>query len=132
MSSSTTRIHLIVFLLALLTSFSTAQDDINTSTTSSTSSTSIPGTGNNCLTPKIPIDPHIHKQKYRIAIQAFNGFEAALQDYNLTFVNYLSSTAGQAFDPPIDFELVPVTFNGLFHEIEVEKSVDLVYANPGR
>lgn len=84
-----------------------------------------------CFPPKIPFDSHKHKQKYRIAIQHFRGAKYAMQDYNLTFQHYLTATAGQRFDPPIEFELVPVTFNGLFEKVEAEKSVDLIYANPG-
>lgn len=84
-----------------------------------------------CFPPKIPFDPNRHKQTYRIAIQHFRGAEYALKDYNLTFQQYLTATAGQRFDPPIEFELVPVTFNELFDKVEVEKSVDLIYANPG-
>ena len=76
-----------------------------------------------CFREKIPLDELVHKRTYRIAVHAIRGFESALQYYNTTFEAYLSATAGQRFDPPIEFELVPVEFNGLFEAVE-DESVD--------
>lgn len=63
-------------------------------------------------------------------MHAIRGFEAAYQEYNKTFAEYLTSTAGKRYDPPITFEMVPVNFQGLFDAVE-EEAVDLFYANPG-
>jgi hypothetical protein len=76
------------------------------------------------------MDPLIHKPKYRIAVDAIRGFEKAYEEYNLTFSEYLTATAGRRFDPPIEFEMVPVTFGGLFDAV-YEQEVDFFYANPG-
>ena len=75
-------------------------------------------------------DPRVHKKKYRIAVHAIRGFEAAYQEYNKTFADYLTETAGRRFDPPISFEMVAVNFKGLFDAVE-EEAVDLFYSNPG-
>lgn len=51
-------------------------------------------------------------------------------EYNKTFSDYLTATAGQRFDPPVEFEMVPVNFQGLFDAVQ-EDSIDFIYANPG-
>lgn len=63
-------------------------------------------------------------------MHAIRGFEAAYEEYNTTFADYLTQTAGQRFDPPIEFEMVPVNFQGLFDAVESQE-IDLFYANPG-
>ena len=85
-----------------------------------------------CFKEKIKLDETVSKNKrtYRIAVHAIRGFESAMRYYNTTFETYLSATAGQRFDPPINFELVPVTFNEMFERSQAE-TVDFVYANPG-
>jgi hypothetical protein len=76
------------------------------------------------------MDPLIHKPKYRIAVHAIRGFETAYDEYNITFSEYLTATAGRRFDPPIEFEMVPVYFGQLFDAV-YEEEVDFFYANPG-
>ena len=83
-----------------------------------------------CLPPKIPVDEHRHKEKYRVGVHAIRGLEAAMLYYNTTFQEYLTATAGRRFDPPIRFELVPFLFNELFEAVEAQ-TVDFFYANPG-
>lgn len=80
------------------------------------------------------LNPRTHKTKYRVAVEAFHGFEAAKTEYEKIFTDYLTATAGQRFNPPIEFEMFPVTFQGLFHAIGDEDSqqeVDFVFSNPG-
>ena len=84
----------------------------------------------NCLPPKIPLNPHMHKSEYRIAVHAIRGLENAMEYYNNTFQDYLSATAGQQFDPPIRFQLVPFEFNDMMLAVEAQ-TVDFVYSNPG-
>ena len=93
-------------------------------------------------------DERVHKKKYKVAVHAIRGawtsvwvwvgklehmylilsiccftkgFEAAFQEYNLTFAQYLTQTAGRRFDPPIEFEMQPVDFQGLFDAVENEE-----------
>ena len=80
------------------------------------------------------LDPRTHKTKYRVAVEAFHGFEAATAEYEKIFSDYLTATAGQRFNPPIEFEMFPVTYQGLFHAIDDDDSdqaVDFVFSNPG-
>jgi hypothetical protein len=74
-------------------------------------------------------DPLIHVPKYRIAVYAIRGFRSAFAEYNLTFSEYLTVTAGRRFDPPIEFEMVPYDFEELFDAV-YEEEVDFFYANP--
>ena len=83
-----------------------------------------------CISDKRAFDPRVHNEVYHIAVHAIRGFDAAYAEYNTTFAEYLTATAGQRFDPPIRFEMVPVNFQGLFDSVENEV-VDFFYANPG-
>lgn len=83
-----------------------------------------------CSSAASKFNPLIHKSKYRVGVHAIRGFQNALLEYNLTFSKYLTATAGRKFDPPIEFEMIPTTFNGLFDAAEAEE-VDFFYANPG-
>lgn len=77
-----------------------------------------------------PFDELSHKKTYRLAVHAIRGFEAACQEYNKTFAEYLTATAGKRFDPPISFEMIPMNMQGLFDAVE-EEAIDLFFANPG-
>lgn len=83
-----------------------------------------------CIAKKRKFDPMIHDEVYHIAVHAIRGFEAAYKEYNKTYAEYLTATAGQRFDPPIRFEMKPVNFQGLFDAVETEE-IDFFYANPG-
>jgi len=82
-----------------------------------------------CVSDKRAFDPRVHDEVYHIAVHAIRGFDFAYQEYNKTFSEYLTATAGQRFDPPIRFEMVPVNFQGLFDSVE-NKEVDFFFANP--
>jgi len=75
-------------------------------------------------------DPRQHKNIYRVGVHAIRGFDAAFQEYNQTFGEYLTDTAGRRFDIPIRFEMVPVTTQGLFDAVD-EEEIDFFFANPG-
>jgi len=83
-----------------------------------------------CTTDKRTFDPRVHEKVYHIGVHAIRGFDSAYREYNKTFSEYLTATAGQRFDPPIRFEMTPVNFQGLFDSVENEE-VDFVFANPG-
>lgn len=60
---------------------------------------------------------------------AIRGFEAAFAEFNATFGEYLTATAGQRFDPPIQFQLKPLNFLTLFSDAQAQ-DVDFIYVNP--
>ena len=80
-----------------------------------------PATSPGCNLGKRPLDPLQHKRKYRLGVHAIRGEEAAYKEYNQVFSDYLTATAGQRFDPPIEFEMVPVSFQGLFDAVAKEE-----------
>lgn len=53
-----------------------------------------------------------------------------LEETKKALGEYLSATAGQKFNPPIKFEVVPHFFDGLFTAIENDE-MDFLYSNPG-
>ena len=83
-----------------------------------------------CTSDLRPFNPYLHKPVYQIAIHTIRGYEATMAAYNLTFSEYLTKTAGRRFDPPISFEMTPVTNSELFAAIDRDE-VDFFYANPG-
>eukprot|EP00529_Nitzschia_sp_RCC80_P006728 CAMPEP_0113493838 /NCGR_PEP_ID=MMETSP0014_2-20120614/28800_1 /TAXON_ID=2857 /ORGANISM="Nitzschia sp." /LENGTH=1552 /DNA_ID=CAMNT_0000387717 /DNA_START=353 /DNA_END=5011 /DNA_ORIENTATION=- /assembly_acc=CAM_ASM_000159 len=81
-----------------------------------------------CYT-EVPYDPQRHQQVYTVGVLAIRGFESAYNDFNKTFSEYLTLTAGQRFDPPVRFEMKPLNFNTLFSDVE-DSLVDFIYVNP--
>lgn len=74
-------------------------------------------------------NPLRHKNKYRVGVFNSDGGDAVtFQYYNLTFSQYLTATAGQAFDPPIQFDMVPVTLTDLM-EGAVSENIDFMFAS---
>lgn len=86
-------------------------------------------TDTDCLAGLHTFNPLSQKPVYRVGVHAIRGEEAAFAEYNKVFSDYLTATAGQRFDPPLQFEMVPVTFQGLFDAVEKEE-IDFFYANP--
>jgi ABC-type phosphate/phosphonate transport system substrate-binding protein len=74
-------------------------------------------------------NPLMHKKNYRVGVYSNEGDEAAFRLYNKTFATYLTATAGQHFNPPISFEIVPVNLNSLMIKAESEQ-VDFFYGTP--
>lgn len=83
-----------------------------------------------CNNEKIAFDPYIHKATYKIGVHAVLGLDEAFSDNAEALGHYLTVTAGQRFDPPIAFNVVPYYFDGLFTAME-NNEIDFVYANPG-
>lgn len=110
---------------AISTSISTASPSLALaeSATTSTASTA-------CLHDrKTPYDETRHQRVYKIGVLAIRGFDAAYEEFNRTFVDYLTATAGQRFDPPLAFELKPLNFRSLFTDTAAAM-VDFIYVNP--
>ena len=77
----------------------------------------------------IPLDPSHHKNVYTVGVLAIRGFEAAFKEFNKTFDEYLTATAGARFDPPIRFQMKPLNFLTLFSDA-ADAQVDFIYVNP--
>jgi ABC-type phosphate/phosphonate transport system substrate-binding protein len=74
-------------------------------------------------------DPSRHKETYKVGVLAIRGFDDAYAEFNATFSDYLTATAGQRFDPPIRFEMVALDFETLFIDTSAGM-VDFIYVNP--
>lgn len=85
---------------------------------------------NDCHKPPIPQNEFFHKQVYTVGVHAIRGLEAAFAETNATFGTYLSQTAGQRFDPPIQFRVKPLYFDEIFKAIDADE-LDFLYSNPG-
>lgn len=70
------------------------------------------------------------RTKFRVGVDAIRGLEAASEEYSLLFGDYLTNTAGRKFDPPLEFEMVPMSFSDFFEAASVNE-LDFVFANPG-
>lgn len=69
------------------------------------------------------------QETYRVGVLAIRTFETAINEFSAT-MDYLTKTAGAIFDPPINFEMIPVGFTGdVVDELESGK-YDFVYVNP--
>lgn len=82
-----------------------------------------------CFSPKHTFDRYKHQDVYHIGVHATHSFEATFAEYNTTFSEYLTATAGQRFDPPIKFDMVPYTFDGIFDAIEHDQ-LDFMFTSP--
>ena len=77
-----------------------------------------------------------HKEEYRVGVLAIRGTANAYTEFNKTFSEYLTATAGQRFDRPIKFTMVPLNFRSLFSDVELAiktdgaEGVDFIYVNP--
>mmetsp|Transcript_26441 Transcript_26441/g.44151 ORF Transcript_26441/g.44151 Transcript_26441/m.44151 type:complete len:1556 (-) Transcript_26441:105-4772(-) len=76
------------------------------------------------------------KTDYRIGVLAIRGATAAYNEFNKTFSDYMTATAGQRFDRPLSFTMVPLNFLSLFSDVKLavdtagEQGVDFIYVNP--
>lgn len=70
---------------------------------------------------------------YRVGVLAIRGFPAAYEEFNATFSEYLTATAGARLsdrgDRAVRFELKPLNFRLLFTDV-ASRVVDLIYVNP--
>lgn len=83
-----------------------------------------------CDTYKIQQIPLIHKPSYNVGIDALYGLKEAFDETSKIFGEYLTATAGQRFDPPMQFNVVPGHYEDLITSID-KKELDFLYANPG-
>lgn len=83
-----------------------------------------------CTSGLRPFNPRQHKSTYKVAVDAIRGLDEARDAYNEIFQHYLTETAGRRFDPPIQFEMIPVNSWDLMNGAEAEE-VDFFFANPG-
>jgi serine/threonine protein kinase/ABC-type phosphate/phosphonate transport system substrate-binding protein len=70
-----------------------------------------------------------HKEVYDVGVLAIRGFGAAYAEFNATFSDYLTATAGARFNPPVQFRLKPLNFLLLFSDT-ASAEVDFFYVNP--
>mmetsp|Transcript_2625 Transcript_2625/g.5009 ORF Transcript_2625/g.5009 Transcript_2625/m.5009 type:complete len:197 (+) Transcript_2625:364-954(+) len=73
-----------------------------------------------------PASKHL---KYKIGVLAHRGESVAYFQFNKTFSDYLTYTAGQRFDPPLEFEMVPLDYVKMFSDTE-DAVVDFLFVNP--
>ncbi len=83
-----------------------------------------------CIVTKIKQNPFIHKSLYTVGVHAVRGLDLSFNEVNQVFAEYLTATAGQKFDPPIQFNVVVYHFSDVLTAIE-NKEIDFLYANPG-
>ena len=69
-------------------------------------------------------------QVYNVGVHATHSFEASFSEYNETFAEYLTATAGQRFDPPIRFQMIPYTFDGIFEHALDHSELDFMFSAP--
>lgn len=82
-----------------------------------------------CTPTTTRLNPSRHQLVYTVGVLAIRGNEAAFKEFNSTFADYLTATAGQRFDPPVRFQLKPLNFVQLFTDTEATL-VDFIYVNP--
>ena len=88
-----------------------------------------PSCGSGVTQARIPFDSTRHKPLYKVGVLANRGIERAFEQYNKIFAEYLTATVGQRFEPSVEFEMVPVTFQSVFDEAE-RGDVDFMFASP--
>mgnify|MGYP003868245177 CR=1 FL=1 len=83
-----------------------------------------------CASPLRKFDAFNHeKTVFRVGVRSLRGEGETEKVYNQLFVEYLTKTAGNRFDPPISFEIVPLTFEELMNATAHEE-IDFFFANP--
>lgn len=68
-----------------------------------------------------------HKPVYYIGVENVNG---DIEELQATFETYLSESAGQQFDQPIEFKIISSDMEGMFREIDKDK-IDFIFVSPG-
>ncbi|CAB9509368.1 activated protein kinase catalytic subunit alpha-1 [Seminavis robusta] len=81
-----------------------------------------------CTTVVHQFNPRIHKPTYRVGVYASEGEKVAFQLYGTLFSDYLTETAGKRFNPPVAFELVPVSLSSLM-ELAENENVDFMFSS---
>jgi len=88
--------------------------------------------GADCMSGLKKFDPDMHKKVYYVGVHAPGGIETAWKEHNITFEQYLTATAGQRFDPPIEFKMITTTAP-LYDWIDggAEEDIDFYYSDTG-
>lgn len=73
--------------------------------------------------------PDNRKTRYVVGVLAHRGVDSAVAEFNRTFGEYLTVTAGRRFDPPLTFTMKPLNYTQIFTESE-KGSIDFIYVNP--
>lgn len=81
-----------------------------------------------CATMIHQFDPQLHKELYRVGVYASEGEVEAFNLYGTLFTEYLTATAGQRLNPPVSFELIPVTLTSLM-ELAGYQQVDFMFSS---
>ena len=92
----------------------------------------VQGQQGQCSVPKIS-PPAGHSGIYSVGLLAIRGVETAFAEFNSTFAEYLTATVGPKFDPPIRFELVPLSFGGEHSVVDAAQEpgrFDFLFMNP--
>lgn len=86
----------------------------------------------NCISGLRHFDPLTQKQTYYVGVHAPGGIETAVLQYNLTFQDYLTATAGKRFSPPIEFKMKPTT-TPLYSWVDLQdqSGVDFYFSDTG-
>lgn len=84
--------------------------------------------GDVCIKYTRKFDPLLHKPRYVVGIYSSEGEAEVFRLYNTTFAQYLTATAGRRFNPPIQFDIVPVTLTSLMAKTEKEE-VDFFFSS---
>ena len=74
--------------------------------------------------------PRLHKKKYRVGVGALRGIDVAFDEFHVTFSQCLAETAGHRFDQVIEFEIVPLKYQGVFDAVANEE-IDFLFFNSG-
>eukprot|EP00586_Coscinodiscus_wailesii_P004455 CAMPEP_0172487068 /NCGR_PEP_ID=MMETSP1066-20121228/15930_1 /TAXON_ID=671091 /ORGANISM="Coscinodiscus wailesii, Strain CCMP2513" /LENGTH=1142 /DNA_ID=CAMNT_0013253441 /DNA_START=382 /DNA_END=3810 /DNA_ORIENTATION=+ len=77
----------------------------------------------------LPYDLPVSQDVYTVGVLAIRGAPAAYKEFNTTFSDYLTATAGQRFEKPVQFKMEPLNFITLFSGTE-SSEVDFFYVNP--
>ncbi|CAB9515270.1 unknown protein [Seminavis robusta] len=88
---------------------------------------------NNCTTIINNYNHLVHKPKYVVGVFSSEGDDIAFRNYNLTFGQYLTATAGQKIDPPVEFDMVAGSMTQLAEmETETRNRLDNIIKNLGQ
>lgn len=83
---------------------------------------------NGCTTIIHNFDPLVHKPRYTVGIYSSESDEVVYRMYNVTYAQYLTATAGRRFDPPIEFDIVPVNLDTLSKKA-LKEEVDFFFSS---
>ena len=85
---------------------------------------------NHCLKGDVQFNPLIHRKEYHVAIHSTRGVNVSMAAYGKVFGDYLTASAGQRFDPPVNFKVSAMTSWDIQTAAD-DKQFDFLYANSG-